>query len=73
MKLLKTILKINLLIPLVLFNSIYLPSCKSTNTEEVQTNFVIIYLDDMGYGDLTLTGAVGYKTPNLDQVASKGT
>lgn len=72
MKSIRTILKINLLAPLVLFISIYISSCKSTNTEEVQTNFVIIYLDDMGYGDLALTGAVGYKTPNLDKVASKG-
>jgi arylsulfatase A-like enzyme len=35
-------------------------------------NFVIIYLDDMGYGDLSLTGTIGYKTPNLDLMASKG-
>jgi len=35
-------------------------------------NFVVIYLDDMGYGDLTLTGATGYQTPNLDQMARKG-
>lgn len=35
-------------------------------------NFVVIYLDDMGYGDLTLTGATGYQTPHLDQMARKG-
>jgi arylsulfatase A-like enzyme len=35
-------------------------------------NFVVVYLDDMGYGDLTLTGASGYQTPNLDQMARKG-
>jgi arylsulfatase len=35
-------------------------------------NFVVIYLDDMGYGDLTITGALGYQTPNLDQIARKG-
>jgi arylsulfatase A-like enzyme len=35
-------------------------------------NFVVIYLDDMGYGDLTLTGATGYKTPNLDKMAREG-
>ncbi len=35
-------------------------------------NVVLIYLDDMGYGDLTLTGATGYQTPNIDRMASEG-
>ncbi len=35
-------------------------------------NVVLIYLDDMGYGDLTLTGATGYSTPNLDRMAREG-
>lgn len=35
-------------------------------------NFIIMYLDDMGYGDLTLTGAAGYTTPNLDRLAKEG-
>jgi arylsulfatase A-like enzyme len=35
-------------------------------------NFIIIYLDDMGYGDLGITGASGYQTPNLDRMAREG-
>src|SRR5690554_2992943 len=35
-------------------------------------NIVLIYLDDMGYGDLSITGATGYHTPNLDRMASEG-
>jgi len=35
-------------------------------------NIVIIFMDDMGYGDLTITGALGYKTPNIDQLAHEG-
>jgi len=35
-------------------------------------NFVVIYLDDMGYGDLTLTGAAGFNTPYLDKMAGEG-
>jgi len=35
-------------------------------------NIILIYLDDMGYGDLSLTGAAGYKTPNLDKMANNG-
>lgn len=35
-------------------------------------NIILIYLDDMGYGDLSLTGATGYTTPNLDKIAGNG-
>ncbi len=35
-------------------------------------NVVLIYLDDMGYGDLSLTGATNYKTPHLDEMANNG-
>ena len=36
------------------------------------TNFIVIFLDDMGYGDLTVTGATGYHTPNIDRLCSEG-
>ena len=35
-------------------------------------NVIIILLDDMGYGDLTVTGATGYKTPNIDRLGVEG-
>src|SRR5690554_2690969 len=35
-------------------------------------NIILIYLDDMGYGDLSLTGAMGYQTPHIDKMASEG-
>lgn len=35
-------------------------------------NIVIFYMDDMGYGDMTITGATGYRTPNLDRLAHDG-
>jgi arylsulfatase A-like enzyme len=35
-------------------------------------NIVIIFMDDMGYGDLECYGAVGYHTPNLNKLASMG-
>jgi len=35
-------------------------------------NIVLVYIDDMGYGDLGITGAVGYQTPNMDQMAREG-
>ncbi len=35
-------------------------------------NIVLILMDDMGYGDIGRTGAVQYKTPNLDRLANGG-
>lgn len=35
-------------------------------------NFVIIFMDDMGYADIGPFGAEGYETPNLDRMAKEG-
>ncbi len=35
-------------------------------------NVIIIFMDDMGYGDLESYGAVGYQTPNLNRLAAEG-
>jgi arylsulfatase A-like enzyme len=36
-------------------------------------NVVLIFTDDMGYGDLGSYGATGYQTPQLDRLAAEGT
>ncbi|MGQ9648883.1 MAG: sulfatase family protein [Phycisphaerae bacterium] len=35
-------------------------------------NFVIIFIDDMGYADIGPFGAKDYRTPNLDRMAQEG-
>ncbi len=40
--------------------------------ENKPTNIVLIFMDDMGYGDLSCYGATTYRTPNIDQLASEG-
>lgn len=35
-------------------------------------NVVLIYADDLGYGDLSCYGATAHKTPRLDQLAAEG-
>lgn len=35
-------------------------------------NFIVINLDDVGYGDFSFNGAYGYKTPNIDRMAAEG-
>jgi arylsulfatase len=40
--------------------------------KKASPNIILIYLDDMGYGDLSLTGTTGYTTPNIDLLANEG-
>lgn len=35
-------------------------------------NIIVIFADDLGYGDLSCYGATGWQTPNLDQLALNG-
>ena len=35
-------------------------------------NIILIFADDMGYGDLGSYGATGHDTPNLDKLAKEG-
>lgn len=35
-------------------------------------NIVLIFMDDLGYGDLGVTGAHDYETPNIDRLAHEG-
>jgi arylsulfatase A-like enzyme len=37
-----------------------------------QPNIIIIYTDDVGYGDLSCYGATSVKTPNIDRLAQDG-
>lgn len=39
---------------------------------ETPTNVVIIFADDLGYGDLSSYGSPSIRTPNLDQMAKEG-
>jgi arylsulfatase A-like enzyme len=41
--------------------------------EAASPNVVLIVADDMGYADLGMQGAKGFKTPHLDQLAAEGT
>jgi arylsulfatase A-like enzyme len=50
-------------------------SSKQNNAENNaanKTNVVIIYIDDLGYGDVGCYGATEIKTPNIDNLAETG-
>jgi len=40
--------------------------------QAAKPNFVIIFTDDQGYGDLSCFGSKTIKTPNIDRIASEG-
>lgn len=35
-------------------------------------NVIIIYVDDLGYGDIGVNGAIGVQTPHVDELATQG-
>lgn len=41
-------------------------------TKATPPNIVLIFMDDLGYGDLSCYGALQYRTPNLDKLAGEG-
>lgn len=45
---------------------------KKVENTAIKPNVVVIYLDDLGYGDLSCYGGTGLKTPNIDALASSG-
>lgn len=51
-------------------------SCTTQQDEKKENsgppNFVLVFIDDMGYGDIGVYGATGFETPNLDKMAAEG-
>ena len=49
-----------------------LPSKRVTAANEESPNFVVIFCDDLGYGDLSCFGHPTIRTPSLDRMAAEG-
>jgi arylsulfatase A-like enzyme len=45
---------------------------KASDSKSKLPNVVLIFIDDMGYGDVGCFGATQYNTPNIDRLASTG-
>lgn len=48
------------------------PGSEKKSTTEKPPNFIVVFIDDMGYGDIASQGATGWTTPNLDKMAAEG-
>lgn len=57
------------LICLIILFNIYIDSL---SLHAQKPNVIIVYADDLGYGDLSCYGATKIKTPNIDLLADKG-
>jgi arylsulfatase A-like enzyme len=44
----------------------------SADAAERRPNIVLIYADDLGYGDVSCYGATAFQTPNVDRLAKEG-
>ena len=58
---------------MLLTSALCLSATVSQAAKKDHPNIILIYCDDMGYGDLGVTGHPHIKTPNLDKMALAGT
>jgi len=46
--------------------------CLGAGARQQPPNIVLIYADDLGYGDVSANGATKISTPNMDKIAARG-
>ena len=56
----------------IFFFLLFFFSCNQKNTSIKSPNFIIIFMDDLGYGDINSFGAINYETPNLNNLVNEG-
>lgn len=64
-------------VALIIMTSLVLAGCKkktqnNQKTNHQKPNIIYILADDLGYGDLSLTGQEKFSTPNIDKLAKNG-
>ncbi|MCB9937050.1 MAG: sulfatase-like hydrolase/transferase, partial [Planctomycetaceae bacterium] len=62
-------MKLSALVPVL---ALFLLSTYSMLGAEQPPNVVLIFADDLGYGDLGCYGATKVQTPNIDRLAAEG-
>lgn len=62
-------MKVNLYV--ILF-ALLCGSCKKGTTKKEAPNIIVVYVDDLGYGDVSAYGTSQVETPNVDRLAQEG-
>lgn len=52
--------------------TLFLFGFENKKSSNVSPNIVLIFMDDLGYGDIGVNGSLEYQTPNIDQMANEG-
>ncbi|MGQ1909102.1 sulfatase family protein [Marinifilum sp. RC60d5] len=65
-------IKRNLLFYLFLSTLLLMNAMPAQAKKNTKPNIIVIYLDDLGYGDLSSYGATELSTPNIDLIANEG-
>ncbi len=56
----------------LLTTSLLFTGCEDKEHEQSQPNIILIFADDLGYGEIGYTGAEFYETPHIDELARQG-
>jgi arylsulfatase A len=64
--------KISLILLVTILTISVFTACEQGREIGEKPNIILLFTDDMGYGDLGVTGHPSIKTPNLDQMCSEG-
>ena len=62
--------RIQFLLALLLLSTLFSVGRAAVSSET--PNFIVVFIDDMGYADISPFGAEGYETPNLNRMAKEG-
>ena len=69
---LKSLLLFAVLLGHIAINLACCAAAENETSTQTPPNFIIIFTDDQGYGDLGCFGSETIKTPNIDQLATEG-
>ncbi len=66
--------KMRCTLPILLLSGVTIQGCTRENKRATddRANLIIIFTDDLGYGDLGVYGHPTIRTPNIDQMAQQG-